>query len=103
MLGNLVDSPTISLEDIGNQFGGIFFRFGEEKFSKKIAAQIVKARNSEKITTTLQLADIISNAVPAKAKRNGHPARKCICSQRQVQQYLSKECFLLLHAAPGRS
>lgn len=72
----------ISAEEIVNTFSenelsDIFFRFGEEKFSKKIAAQIVKARNSEKITTTLQLADIISNAVPAKAKRNGHPARKC--------------------------
>lgn len=72
----------ISAEDIVNEFSenelsDIFFRFGEEKYSRKIAAEIVKVRSSEKITTTLQLAEIISNAVPAKAKRNGHPARKC--------------------------
>ncbi len=72
----------ISAEDIVNTFSqnelsDIFFRFGEEKFSKKIAAQIVKVRSSEKITTTLQLAEIIANAVPASARRNGHPARKC--------------------------
>ena len=72
----------ISAEDIVNTFSEnelseIFFRFGEEKFSKKIASQIVKVRSSEKITTTLQLAEIIANAVPASARRNGHPARKC--------------------------
>ncbi|MBQ4119612.1 MAG: 16S rRNA (cytosine(1402)-N(4))-methyltransferase RsmH [Clostridia bacterium] len=72
----------ISAEDIVNEFSenelsDIFFRFGEEKFSKKIAAEIVKVRSVERITSTLQLAEIISNAVPAKAKRNGHPARKC--------------------------
>ena len=72
----------ISAEDIVNTFSEnelseIFFRFGEEKFSKKIASQIVKVRSGEKITTTLQLAEIIANAVPASARRNGHPARKC--------------------------
>ncbi len=72
----------ISAEDIVNTFSEnelseIFFRFGEEKFSKKIASQIVKVRSSEKITTTLQLAEIIANAVPASARRNCHPARKC--------------------------
>lgn len=72
----------ISAEDIVNTFSenelsDIFFRFGEEKFSRKIASQIVKVRSSKKITSTLQLADIIANAVPASARRNGHPARKC--------------------------
>ncbi len=72
----------ISAGDIVNEFSqnelsDIFFRFGEEKFSRKIAEEIVKVRSSKKITSTLQLAEIISNAVPAKAKRNGHPARKC--------------------------
>ncbi len=72
----------ISAEDIVNDFSenelsDIFFRFGEEKFSRKIAAAIVKERQANRITTTLQLADIIANAVPAAARRNGHPARKC--------------------------
>ncbi len=72
----------ISAEDIVNDFSetelaDIFFRFGEEKFSRKIAARIVSERKTRRITTTLQLADIIANAVPAAARRDGHPARKC--------------------------
>lgn len=55
----------------------IFFEFGEEKFARSIAAGIVKARETAPIETTLQLAQIISDHVPAKAKRNGHPARQC--------------------------
>ncbi len=72
----------ISAEDVVNDFteaelSDIFFRFGEEKFSRKIASAIIKERAAKRITSTLQLADIIANAVPAKARRNGHPARKC--------------------------
>ena len=72
----------ISAKDIVNNFSvdelrDIFIRFGEEKFSKQIAARIVKNREKEEITTTLQLADIIANAVPSAARRDGHPARKC--------------------------
>lgn len=72
----------ISAEDIVNDFtetelADIFFRFGEEKFSRKIAARIVKERKLKRITTTAQLAEIIANAVPASARRDGHPARKC--------------------------
>ncbi|MBR6533326.1 MAG: 16S rRNA (cytosine(1402)-N(4))-methyltransferase RsmH [Clostridia bacterium] len=72
----------ISAEDIVNDFtenelADIFFRFGEEKFSYKIASKIVKERQNERITTTSQLAEIIANAYPAAARRDGHPARKC--------------------------
>lgn len=72
----------ISAEDIVNDFSenelsDIFFRFGEEKFSRRIAARIVKERENERIKTTTQLAEIIASAVPAAARRNGHPARKC--------------------------
>ncbi len=72
----------ISAEDIVNDFteselADIFFRFGEEKFSRKIASRIVKERKLKRITTTTQLAEIIANAVPASARRDGHPARKC--------------------------
>ncbi len=55
----------------------IFRDFGEEKFAWKIANAIVTSREHAPILTTLQLSDIISNCVPAKVKRNGHPARKC--------------------------
>lgn len=54
----------------------IIFEYGEEKFAQRIAAAIVKERSSAPIKSTLQLADIISNAVPAAARRDSHPARK---------------------------
>ena len=55
----------------------IFRDFGEEKFAWKIANAIVRERELAPILTTLQLSNIISDCVPAKVKRNGHPARKC--------------------------
>ena len=72
----------ISAADIVNSYGvqeltNIFRDYGEEKFAYKIANNIVKERENSPITTTLQLAEIISNSVPAAAKRAGHPARKC--------------------------
>lgn len=58
------------------QLAKIFFEYGEEKFSRRIAADIVRKRAGGKIETTLQLADIIRDAVPAAARRDGHPARR---------------------------
>ena len=72
----------ITAADVVNTFSekelsDIFFRFGEEKFSNRIASRIVEARKLSKIETTLHLAEIIAEAVPAAARRDGHPARKC--------------------------
>ena len=72
----------ISADDIVNNFSetelaDIFWRFGEEKFSRKIASKIVTERQKNRITTTTRLAEIIANAYPASARRDGHPARKC--------------------------
>ena len=58
------------------QLADIFWRYGEEKFSRPIARAIVREREKEPIATTLQLADIISRSVPAAARRDGHPARR---------------------------
>ncbi|MBR3116749.1 MAG: 16S rRNA (cytosine(1402)-N(4))-methyltransferase RsmH [Bacilli bacterium] len=54
----------------------IFYEYGEEKFSKKIASGIVKAREEKKIETTLELVEIIKSNVPEKYRREHHPARK---------------------------
>ena len=54
----------------------IFFAFGEEKFSRQIARKIVRQRETAPIATTLELAELISTAVPAAARRDGHPARR---------------------------
>ncbi len=60
-----------------DQLTAIFRDFGEEKFAYRIAGKIVETRDKTPIETTGQLAEIISNAVPAAARRDGHPARKC--------------------------
>lgn len=68
---DLVNS--LSAEELSN----IFFRFGEEKFSRRIAERIVNVRADKPITTTTALAELIASAVPAAARRDGHPARRC--------------------------
>lgn len=50
--------------------------YGEEKYAKQIARKIEEVRKVKPIKTTLELADIISDAVPAKYKRLTHPARR---------------------------
>ncbi len=58
------------------ELANIISRYGEEKFARNIAKNIVKARNEKNIETTLELAEIIKDSVPAKYRRDGHPARK---------------------------
>ena len=72
----------LSAADIVNtysvqQLTDIFRNYGEEKFAYKIANKIVSEREKEPINNTLRLADIIASSVPAAARRDGHPARKC--------------------------
>nr|WP_068128892.1 16S rRNA (cytosine(1402)-N(4))-methyltransferase RsmH [Nosocomiicoccus ampullae] len=55
----------------------IFFRYGEEKFSKQIAREIEKRRAEKPIETTTELSDLIKSKIPEKFKRmKGHPARR---------------------------
>ncbi len=68
-------------EDIVNSYSqkelfNVISKYGEEKFASSVANAIVKARDKKRIETTLELAEIVSNAIPAKFRRNGHPARK---------------------------
>lgn len=51
--------------------------FGEEKFSRRIAARIVEKRKIKPVETTLELVKIIDGCIPAKFKREGgHPAKR---------------------------
>ncbi|MBO5343880.1 MAG: 16S rRNA (cytosine(1402)-N(4))-methyltransferase RsmH [Ruminococcus sp.] len=58
------------------QLAKIIFEYGEEKFSRRIAMNIVKAREIAPVETTLQLADIIRESVPQKARRDKNPCKK---------------------------
>ena len=51
--------------------------YGEEKFASRIARNIVTYRQNKTIETTLELADIIKDAIPAATRRTGgHPAKR---------------------------
>lgn len=55
----------------------IFYRYGEEKFTKQIARKIEQARKLQPIEMTTELADIIKSALPQKElKKKGHPAKR---------------------------
>jgi len=55
----------------------IFFDFGEERYSKRVAAKICEIRITKPIETTLELAAIIRSCIPYKASQDkGHPAKR---------------------------
>lgn len=55
----------------------IIFRYGEEKFAKRIARNIEKERSIAPIETTTQLAEIVKTSIPAATRRTGgHPAKR---------------------------
>jgi len=71
----------LSARDIVNTYSyeelsRIIFEYGEEKFSRRIADTIVKARQIKPIETTLELAEIVKDSVPAKFKREKNPCKK---------------------------
>ena len=54
----------------------IIFTYGEEKYANSISRAIIAARESKRIETTFELAEIIKSAVPEKVRKASHPARK---------------------------
>lgn len=61
----------IKEEDLAN----ILYNYGEEKFSRRIAKSIVRIREEAPITTTTQLAEIVSAAIP-RWEKGKHPATR---------------------------
>ncbi|WP_434750134.1 16S rRNA (cytosine(1402)-N(4))-methyltransferase RsmH [Paenibacillus amylolyticus] len=55
----------------------ILYRYGEEKFSRRIARVIVNRRSESEIETTGELVELIKEGIPAAARRTGgHPAKR---------------------------
>ena len=73
---------SLTAKEIVNQYPEselvrILREYGEERFARRIAANIVRAREQKEIETTLELVDIIRRSMPAKAKNSkGHPAKR---------------------------
>ena len=59
------------------QLTEIISEYGEENWAQRIASFIVETRKEEPIETTLELVEVIKNAIPASARRKGgHPAKR---------------------------
>ena len=75
-------SDTKTALDVVNTYSAdalarVFYEYGEEKWSKRIAEFIVKKRAEKPLETTFELVDIIKSAIPAKARQEGgHPAKR---------------------------
>jgi len=75
------DDP-LSAADVVNTYSeealaNLIFQYGEEKFARRIASDIVKKRTDKPIETTLELADLISAAIPPKFReKGGSPAKR---------------------------
>lgn len=77
--------------------------YGEEKWAKRVAGFIRKARDEKPIETTLELVDEIKAAIPAKARREGpHPAKRTFQAIRiEVNRELSILRQTILDAVDG--
>ena len=73
---NEIDASKVVNEYKLEELVDIFYTYGEEKFSKSIAKNIVQYRSTKKIETTLELVDIIKRSVPTKYFINNHPERQ---------------------------
>lgn len=75
-------SQALSAKEVVNTYSveeltRIFYAYGEERYSKRIAENIVRQRQAQPITRTVQLSDIIKQAMPAAAKKEKqHPAKR---------------------------
>ena len=74
-------TSTLTAEYVVNNYeeeklANIIFEYGEERFSKSIAKKICEYRDNKKIETTKELTQIIEQAIPGFAKKEGHPAKR---------------------------
>ncbi len=103
------------------QLTDIFFRYGEERYSRQIVRKIVEVRASHPIETTTQLAELVTQAIPKRFHQKGiHPATRVFQAIRievnnelqhlgetleQVVQYLREDgriCVVSFHSLEDR-
>jgi len=72
----------------------IFYKFGEEKFSKPIAKKIIESRP---IVTTLELTEVIKSSVPLKYFNTNHPERNIF---QAIRIEVNRELYVLTKVLP---
>jgi len=102
-----VDAREILRRSGERDLADIFFRFGEERFSRRIARAIVARRRKEPIERTTQLAELVRSAIPRKAwPRSIHPATRVfqalrIAVNRELESLAAFLDRFASHLAPG--
>ena len=105
---NPEQSPSAAewLETAGEKdIADVIFKYGEERFARRIARLIVERRAEASITTTLQLAELVAEAVPKKEKHK-HPATRTfqairIFINRELEDLEAGLKAAVLRLAPG--
>jgi 16S rRNA (cytosine1402-N4)-methyltransferase len=83
----------------GEELANIFFKYGEEKFSKRIARKILEVRESAPIETTKQLEELIKDCYPKKLQFGRiNPATKCF---QALRIKVNKELEVLENLIPS--
>lgn len=70
-----LSAMTVVNEYTEDELSRVIYTYGEDRFARRIAKNIVLARKKSRIESTQKLADIIKSSVPANMK-GGHPAKK---------------------------
>ncbi|HET9843805.1 MAG TPA: 16S rRNA (cytosine(1402)-N(4))-methyltransferase RsmH [Gammaproteobacteria bacterium] len=73
-------------------------RFGEEKYSKRIAEKIVEKRGKKPITSTKELVEVIEHSIPHRESLKKHPATK---SFQAIRIHINQELTVLETALQG--
>ena len=78
------------------EIADVIYQYGEEPAARRIAKAIVTQRNRQGITTTRQLADLVSRAVAAKGKKQ-HPATRAF---QAIRIFINRELDELRQVLP---
>ncbi len=93
-----VSAETLVNEASEETLRELFWKYGEERFSRQIARRLVEARSQKRIQSTTELENVIFHAVPRAARFGGrlHPATRCFQALRIAvnQEIESLEAFL---------
>lgn len=77
------------------EIADVLWRYGEERFSRRIAQKIVRTRQEKPLTTTQELVSIIMSVIPTKKKKDKHPATR---SFQAIRIAINQELTELEHA-----
>lgn len=84
------------------ELADVIYKFGEERFSRRIAREIIRRRIQKQILTTKDLADVVAASIPQVARRNKkiHPATKTFQALRIFLNNELDELHQVLETAP---